>query len=99
VLALLVLQEDLESKTEQLSGLLESDVEKIMTPEIRNRVLNLSSVAAQSRRKLLRGVDEGLGGGGGAAAAAGGGGSSFSGGGGGGGGGGSTSAAATAASA
>ena len=89
-------QEDLESKTEQLSGLLESDVEKIMTPEVRNRVLNLSSVAAQSRRKLLRGVDEGLGGGGGgaAAAAAAAGGASSNGGGGG-----SSSAAAAAATA
>jgi len=54
------LQQGLEQNTERLSELLESDVEKLMLPATKSEVLALMSVANESRKKLLHGVEEGL---------------------------------------
>jgi len=54
------LQEDLEKKTERLSELLESDVEVLLKPEVKSEVQVLASVASNSRKKLLKGVEDGL---------------------------------------
>mmetsp|Transcript_17885 Transcript_17885/g.30055 ORF Transcript_17885/g.30055 Transcript_17885/m.30055 type:complete len:586 (+) Transcript_17885:274-2031(+) len=54
------LQEDLEKKTERLSELLESDAEKLLKSEVKSEVQVLASVAAKSRKKLLKGVEDGL---------------------------------------
>eukprot|EP00898_Chlorokybus_atmophyticus_P002061 jgi/Chlat1/2856/Chrsp194S03011 len=48
------LQQDLEQNTERLSGLLESDVVKLL--DSKAAVLDLAAVAANSRKKLLHGV-------------------------------------------
>jgi len=50
------LQQDLESRTERLSGLLERSAEELLKPAVRAEVLALQGVAADSRRKLLRGA-------------------------------------------
>jgi hypothetical protein len=52
------LQQDLESRTERLSGLLESDAETLLQPAVRAEILALVAVAAGARKKLLRGVEE-----------------------------------------
>jgi ariadne-1 len=55
------LQQDLEARTERLSGLLESDAPTLARPEVRAEILALVGVAAGARKKLLRGVaDSGL---------------------------------------
>jgi hypothetical protein len=57
----LFLQQELESRTERLSGLLESDAETLLQPAVRSEILGLVSVAAAARKKLLKGVsDRGL---------------------------------------
>lgn len=56
----LYLQRDLESKTERLSELLESDAEKLLDQEIRREILALVGVLTQTRRNLLGGVDDEL---------------------------------------
>ena len=57
----LFLQQELESRTERLSGLLESDAETLLQPAVRSEILALVSVAAAARKKLLKGVsDRGL---------------------------------------
>ena len=57
----LFLQQELESRTERLSGLLESDAETLLQPHVRSEILALVSVAAAARKKLLKGVsDRGL---------------------------------------
>lgn len=53
-------KQGLEQNTERLSELLESDVEKLMLPATKSEVLALMSVANESRKKLLHGVEEGL---------------------------------------
>jgi hypothetical protein len=50
----------LEKKTERLSELLESDAEKLLKSEVKSEVQVLASVAAKSRKKLLKGVEDGL---------------------------------------
>lgn len=52
------LQQELESRTERLSGLLESDAETLLQPNVRAEILGLVSVAAAARKKLLKGVSE-----------------------------------------
>lgn len=52
------LQQDLESRTERLSGLLEQEVEKLMEPEVRAEILAITGVAAGARKKLLRGAPD-----------------------------------------
>jgi ariadne-1 len=52
------LQQDLEQRTERLSGLLESDAETLMQPAVRAEILALVGVAAAARKKLVRGVEE-----------------------------------------
>ena len=50
------LQTQLESHTERLSGLIESDVEQLIKPEVRQEVLSLTGVAKDNRKKLLNGI-------------------------------------------
>ena len=45
----LFLQQELESRTERLSGLLESDAETLLQPAVRSEILGLVSVAAAAR--------------------------------------------------
>jgi hypothetical protein len=52
------LQQDLESRTERLSGLLESDAETLLQPAVRAEILALVGIAAAARKKLLRGVED-----------------------------------------
>jgi hypothetical protein len=52
------LQQDLESRTERLSGLLERDAEALLQPAVRAEILALVGVAAAARKKLLRGVED-----------------------------------------
>ena len=54
----LFLQQELESRTERLSGLLESDAETLLQPAVRSEILALVSVAAAARKKLLKGVSD-----------------------------------------
>ena len=67
------LQQDLEARTERLSGLLEKEPEVLLQPEVRAEVLALTGVAAGARKKLLKGAPTtGIAAGGAPAAAAGG---------------------------
>jgi ariadne-1 len=50
------LQQDLEARTERLSGLLERPAEELLQPAVRAEILALQGVAADSRKKLLRGA-------------------------------------------
>ena len=52
------LQQDLESRTERLSGLLEAEPETLLQPAVRAEILALVAVAAAARKKLLKGVEE-----------------------------------------
>lgn len=52
------LQQDLETRVEQLSGLLESDPATLALPDTRQKVLALTTVVARSRKALLKGAPE-----------------------------------------
>ncbi len=54
----LYLQQDLESNTEKLSELLEKDVESLLQPDMKQKILSLVSCASKSRQVLLKGVNE-----------------------------------------
>lgn len=56
----LYLQRDLESKTERLSELLESEAEKLLEPAVRREILALVGILAQTRRNVLGGIDDEL---------------------------------------
>lgn len=50
------LQENLEIKTELLSGLLERSISDMMQESVRGRIMDLAQVTYQARFKLLDGI-------------------------------------------